>query len=297
MKVAVVQLAYADDLPREEHRVRVADRVGRSGADVDLVVLPELWSVGAFTPRSWPERAEPVDGPTFSVMAAAAARAGCVLHAGTIMEELSAQGESAVRADSERADGRPGSGCHMANTAGVFGPDGSCLTTYRKIHTFGAAGVERDLVRPGEQVCVVDIPVPCPTSAETTVRVGLATCYDLRFPELFRLLAGQGAQMMLVSASWPAVRSEAWRILLQARAMENQVFVVGCGAAGVNGRTAMAGQSLVVGPDGSVLVEALGCSGSDGAPDATMTVDLDLAEVSRVREDFPVLPDRRLDRC
>lgn len=265
MRVALLQVGYdGQDGPARIDRVAELVRAQR---DADLVVLPELWAVGAFRPGRWAERAEGVDGPTVAAIAAAAADAGAVVHAGTIIEAT--------------PDGR------RYNTAVVVGPDGAVLATYRKIHRFGAAGRERDLIAPGSQTVVADVAL----RAGGSVRVGLATCYDLRFPELFRALtrdeAGGRAQLLLVSASWPASRASAWEPLLRARAIENQAVVLGSGAAGTDGSTPMAGGSVVVGPLGDVLARA-------GTGEECLVHDLDLDDVEAVRADFPVLPDRVL---
>lgn len=274
MRVALIQLAYADELPQDVRRAGVAQRVRSVGVQVDLVVLPELWSAGAFTARRWAERAEDLDGPTCTALAEAAAGAGCMVHVGSIIER-----------DEDS----------LYNTAVLLGPDGARRATYRKIHRFGAAGPERDLLAAGEEPVVAEVPL----RAGGNARVGLATCYDLRFPELFRCQVRDGAVITVVAASWPAARSDAWRLLLRARAVENQTFVLGCGAAGVSGRTAMAGASIVLGPSGEELAAAAGAPDEDdgGAPEAVVTCEFDLAEADRVRADFPVLADRRLDRC
>lgn len=281
MRVALLQLAYDDAADLSARRATVADRVRAVGAEVDLVVLPELWLAGAFTPRAWAQRAEPLDGPTYLALADAARDAGCVVHGGSIIEAPPADDEASSQG-------------HLYNTAAVFGPDGGRLATYRKIHRFGAAGMEKELLEPGHEPCVVQLPL----RDGTTFGVGLATCYDLRFPELFRLLARSEPELMILSASWPAARAEAWWPLLRARAMENQAWVLACAAAGVNGKTAMSGASAVFSPLGRVLAELPGPAGDDAlAPDDVLMCDIDPAEATRIRADFPLLADRRLNRC
>lgn len=281
MRVALLQVAYDDEMDLDVRRDAVADRVRRVGRDVDLVVLPELWLAGAFTPKRWAERAEPLDGPTYGALAAAARDAGCVVHGGSIIERPPAD---------EAAAGQG----HLFNTAAVFGPDGTRLAAYRKIHCFGAAGIEKELLEPGDVPCVARVPLRDGTS----VGVGLATCYDLRFPELFRALIRSEPELLLVAASWPAARVDVWSLLLRARAVENQAFVLGCAAGGTSGRTPMSGASAVFGPSGELVAAASGPPGeSAGAPDDMLICDVDPADALRAREEFPVLPDRRLDRC
>jgi predicted amidohydrolase len=118
-------------------------------------------------------------------------------------------------------------------------------------------------------------------------RIGLATCYDLRFPELFRGLVDRGAEVVVVPAAWPQARVAHWILLAQARAVENQYAVVACNTAGAQAGKAMGGRSIVVGPRGDVLGEA----GSSGQ---VLTAEVDLADVARWREEFPVLANRRL---
>lgn len=280
MRIAVLQLAYDDREELDARRSRVADLVRSVGREVDLVVLPELWLAGAFTPQWWAERAESLDGPTCAALAEAAAAAGCVVHGGSLIE--------APTKDEAAAPG------HLYNTAPVFGPDGALLGAYRKIHRFGAGGLERELLQAGEQPCQLRLPLRDGGS----VGAGVATCYDLRFPELFRALARSEPELLIVAASWPAARASVWSLLLRARAVENQAVVLGCAAAGLNGRTPMAGASAVLGPGGDVLAESPGSpDGAAAAPDDVLICEVDPAEASRARADFPVLADRRLDRC
>lgn len=119
------------------------------------------------------------------------------------------------------------------------------------------------------------------------VKVGLSTCYDLRFPELYRKQVDAGAQVFVIPAAWPAARVAAWRTLLQARAIENQVFVIACNTAGTHAGTEMGGNSAIVAPTGEVLAEA-------GRGERTITLDIDLDDVAATRQAFPVLSDRRL---
>lgn len=119
------------------------------------------------------------------------------------------------------------------------------------------------------------------------VKVGLSTCYDLRFPELYRKQVDAGAEVFVIPAAWPAARVAAWRTLLQARAIENQAFVIACNTAGTHAGTEMGGNSAIVSPTGEVLAEA-------GRGERTITLDIDLDDVAAARAAFPVLADRRL---
>jgi predicted amidohydrolase len=120
------------------------------------------------------------------------------------------------------------------------------------------------------------------------VRAGLSTCYDLRFPEIYRRQVDAGAELFVVPAAWPAARVAHWTLLGRARAVENQGVVVQCNTAGTHARTPMGGRSQVVAATGEVLAEAP----HDG--EAVLSVDVDLAATTSYREAFPVLADRRL---
>jgi predicted amidohydrolase len=272
MKVAVVQVAYGDDEPVADRVERVADLV-RAQAGHDLVVLPELWAPGGFSYRLWTDRAERLDGPTVTAMRAAARDAGVVLHAGSIIETAA---EGAPRGEDDRG---------LWNTSVVIGADGEVLATYRKVHRFGFGEGEPQLLEAGVDVVCTD--VPCPASGADDVRLGLATCYDLRFPELFRLLLDGGAQVVVVPAAWPAARVGHWSLLGRARAVEDQVFVVACNTAGTHAGHEMGGSSQVVGPSGEVLAEA-------GTDEQVLSVELDIEGLDGLRRRFPVLADRRL---
>ena len=271
MRVALVQLAYGDGEPVAARTQRVA-RMVRELAGHDLVVLPELWAPQGFAYREWDQRAESLDGPTARAMSAAAADAGVVLHAGSIIE----------RAAPGAPSGAQGRG--LWNTSLVFGPDGALLATYRKVHRFGFGSGEPVLLEAGEQV--VSVRVPSPVSGGE-VPLGLATCYDLRFPELFRRLLDAGAWVCVVPAAWPAARVEHWTLLGRARALENQMFVLACNTAGTHSGHLMGGHSQVLGPGAEVLAQA-------GDGEQVLSVHLDVAGLPAVRAAFPVLGDRRL---
>jgi predicted amidohydrolase len=259
---ALVQIRVDGDEPVAARRERAADLV-RSLAGADLVVLPELWPTGAFAYDLFADEAESAaDGPTARVMARAARDAGVWLHAGSVVE---------------RADGPRGT--ELFNTALVFAPDGTLAATYRKIHRFGFDRGEATLMAAGRE------PV---TVAHPSAVLGLATCYDLRFPELFRRLVDDGAQALVVSAGWPDKRAGHWRLLARARAVENQAHVLACGTAGTHASVPQAGHSMIVDPWGEVLAEA------DGNREQVVRARIDAAEVARVRESFPALKDRVL---
>ena len=269
MRIHVLQVAYGDDEPMADRVERVAGLVAAQ-AGADLVVLPELWAAGGFSYREWADRAELVDGPTVTAIAAAARRTGTVVHAGSIVERAPDGADGA-------ALGPQGRG--RWNTSVLLGPDGGILATYRKIHRFGFGAGEPTLLEAGEEIVTATLP--------GGAVVGLATCYDVRFPELFRRLVDVGARLVLLPAAWPAARVDAWTLLGRARAIEDQFVVVQCNTAGTHAGVTMGGRSQIVTATGEVLAEA-------GDGEDVLVADVDLAEVDAWRARFPVLADRRL---
>lgn len=262
MRVSVLQIAVRPEEPADERRTRVSELVRDQHAS-DLVVLPELWTVGAFAFDKFAEQAEPLDGPTTQAMGAAAADARVWLHAGSVIERAP-QGE-------------------LYNTSLLFAPDGRLHRTYRKIHRFGFDRGEATLLARGEDTVTAVLD----TGAAAAPTAGLATCYDLRFPEQFRLLVDAGAELFLVPAGWPAARRAHWSLLARARAVESQAYVLACGTAGTHAGVEQAGHSVVVDPWGEVLAEA-------GTGEETLVVELDPALVAKTRAEFPALRDRVL---
>lgn len=257
MRASLMQIAVNEGESVESRRRRVASLV-RDQADADLVVLPELWTTGAFAFEEFGREAEPLEGPTYEVMAKAASDAGVWLHAGSIPER--------------DPDGP------LYNTSLLFSPSGDLAAAYRKIHRFGFDKGEAVLMGAGRDLVTARLP-------GTTL--GMATCYDLRFPELFRGLVDAGAETLVVPAGWPERRRAHWTLLAQARAVENQAFVLACGTAGTHAGVPQAGHSIVVDPWGEVLAEA-------GADEEVLTVEFDPGKVTTTREQFPALKDRVL---
>ncbi|WP_151526429.1 carbon-nitrogen family hydrolase [Serinicoccus kebangsaanensis] len=276
MRVAVIQLGYAEGAQESvaARADRAAGLVRSAGAGHDLVLLPELWSAGGFASAEWEERSQDLSGldrgelpPALVPVAEATREIGAVVHTGSVAERTAEPGEE---------------GRHLWNTSVVLDGEGRVRATYRKIHRFGFGGGEPKLMEAGGELVVTDLPAPA-----DGLRAGLSTCYDLRFPELYRAQLDRGAQLFVIPSAWPMARVEHWRLLLRARAIENQCFVVAGNTAGTHAGVEMGGHSAVVDPTGAVLAEA-------GAGEETLSVEIDAGEVERVREGFPVLSDRRL---
>jgi len=263
MRAAVVQLNSTDDHRRN---LEVAEGLVRRAADdgAQLVALPEKWTVlGPGTAIR--ESAEPLDGPALSAAAAWARELGIFLVAGSVPEVVSGQDK-------------------LANTSVMFGPDGERRATYRKIHMFdvdvgGVSYRESELEQAGDRIELGDA---------DEAMVGLTVCYDLRFPELYRILAVRGARVITVpSAFTERTGRDHWEVLIRARAIENQVFMVAAGQIGdAPPHYRSYGRSMIVDPWGVVLAQA---------PDTECFVaaDLDFASQDRIRGRLPSLRHRR----
>jgi len=256
--VACVQLDSSATEAVEDRIERGLELLADAASDADLVVLPELWTVGAFDVEAARDRAEPIDGPLVTALRDVARSTGTWIHGGTFSE---------LGLDGERH-----------NTAVVVDPEGNLSATYPKIHLFGFEGGETTVMSAGDRLVV----------AETAIGdTGLATCYDLRFPELFRDLVDLGATSFVISSGWPSPRIAHWSLLTRARAVENQAYVIACNGVGTHAGVTLGGRSVIVDPTGQVLAEA-------GAGEEVIAASVDLDLVAKWRSDFPVLLDRRL---
>lgn len=261
MRIALAQLTSGPD-PGENLLLAERSTMRAAEAGAQLVVFPEamMRSFG----NSLRDVAEPVDGPWATRMTEIGRAHGICLVAGMFT---------------------PAEGGRVRNTLLVTGPDG-IKATYDKIHLFDAFGFhESDAVVAGDELVVVDV---------AGVSIGLATCYDIRFPGMFTGLAHLGAQVVVVVASWGAGpgKVEQWELLTRARALDSTTFIAACGqAAPTVQMDAVAptgvGHSVVVSPLGTTL----GCLGT--AP-GLLIVDVDPAEVADARQSVPVLTNARL---
>jgi omega-amidase len=252
--VALAQMAIAagrPDLNAAAARTLAAEAAARGA---NLFVLPELWPSGYDLERAVADAAPLDDGP-FALMSELA-REHSFYVVGTALES--------------NPGGRP------FNTAALYGPGGELVGAYRKVHLFAPMG-EREQMTAGDDLPTFDLPWG---------RIALAVCYDLRFPEQWRQYTWAGARLIVIPAEWPVYRVEHWRLLLRARAVENQLFVVGCNRAGADGDGEFGGHSAAVDPWGHVLVEG-------GAEPGLYVATLDLDEVEHARGLFAFLGDRR----
>ena len=268
MRLALAQIAVqAGDVEGNVDRaVAAIERAAADGAD--CVALPEIFDVGYFAFDSYARAAEPLGGPTHERVRQAAVANGVAVLAGTVVEDLEA---SAAAGESVPAPEG------LANTAVLYGADGECRLVYRKHHLFGYDSAEADLLVPGESVPTADL------GGHT---VGVTTCYDLRFPELYRRLLEAGATLVLVPSAWPYPRVEHWKLLPRARALENLLYVGAVNGSATFDDAELVGRSAVYDPWGTPL------AATDDAP-GLVTADCDPRRVAAVREEFPALEDRR----
>jgi deaminated glutathione amidase len=264
MRAAAVQLNSTADFDRNLER---ADRFTRAAAadGAQLVVLPEKWSALG---RGAAQRAgaQPLDGPAVAWARSTARELGIDLVAGSV---------------SERIEGEP----RLRNTSVHVGPDGEVRAAYRKVHMFdvvveGTVYRESEHEDPGAELVV--------SAAADGVQLGLSICYDIRFPELYRILAIRGARVFTVPAAFtvPTTRDH-WEVLLRARAIEDQAFVVAANQIGEHEPGVRSGgRSMIVDPWGLVLARAADVEGH-------IVADLDLAAQARIRRELPALANRR----
>ncbi|MBA3263192.1 MAG: carbon-nitrogen hydrolase family protein [Thermoleophilaceae bacterium] len=264
MRAATVQLQSTNDRDRN---LAAADRLTRAAAadGAELVVLPERLDLRG-TAEDYAAGADTLDGRPVAWAKETARELRIDLVAGSI---------------AERREGHE----RVANTSVHVGPDGDVKTVYRKIHMFDVevGGVE---YRESEHSEPADEIVLSETAGG--VGLGLTICYDLRFPELYRILALRGARIVTVPANFTRVTGEAhWEVLLRARAIENQVFVVAPGQGrGPGAEGDSYGNSMIVDPWGEVLARA----GGEG--ESFVAADLDLARQDEIRKKLPSLSNR-----
>ena len=265
MKVAAVQLNSTAD---RAANLAAADRLTRAAAadGAQLIVLPEKWSaIGDEAElRAGAERLE--DGPAVGWARETARELGVDLVAGSILERVAGREK-------------------LANTSVHVGPEGEIEAVYRKVHMFdvevgGRTYRESDLEEPGEELVL--------SRLAGGVELGMSVCYDLRFPELYRILAVRGARVMSVPAAFTLTTTrDHWETLLRARAIENQAFVIAANQTGEHpGDQRSGGRSMIVDPWGIVLAQAADAPGH-------VVASLDLERQEEIRVSLPSLANRR----
>ncbi len=264
MKVAAVQMNSGAD---RSANLAAADRLTRAASadGASVIVLPEKWTaIGS--DEELLAAAEPLEGPSFQWARATARELGVDLIAGSFCERVPAQSK-------------------LANTCIPVDPGGELRAVYRKIHMFdvevgGREYRESDVEEPGDEVVL--------SRTADGVELGLSICYDLRFPELYRILAVRGALILLVPAAFTLTTTrDHWEALLRARAIENQAFVIAANQVGAHPHGHRSGgRSMIIDPWGVVLAQAPDREGH-------IIAELDLARQREIRAQLPSLENRR----
>ena len=226
-----------------------------SAGHSDLILFPELWSSGYDLKHAG--KYVPVNASVLEVLSGLAVSEKIAI-GGSLLEEVAGQ---------------------FYNTFYLIGIDGQLLAKYSKIHLFRLMNEDRWL-QGGSQSQMASFPWGA---------AGMAICYDLRFPELFRHYALQNAKLICLPSEWPSVRIQHWKVLLQARAIENQMFVAAVNNVGQTGSETFGGASAIISPWGEVLAEG------NGQDESLLSAEVDFDEVARIRQTIPVFQDRRPD--
>lgn len=265
IKAAILQTKVFAD---KEKNIRQLEDILSSGRTegADLVTLPEMFAC-PYETKNFPLYAEPEGGPTWQALSALAAEYGIYLSAGSIPESV------------KRGD--------VYNTAYVFGRDGRQIGKHRKAHMFdiqvsgGQCFRESDTLTPGDQIGCFDTEF---------CRVGLCVCYDFRFPETARLMAQDGAKVILVPAAFNMTTGPAhWELMFRQRAVESQCYVIGTAPARDPGSSYVSwGHSIVVDPWGTVMMQM-------EEKEDVRIVEIDLDYLEKVRRELPLLAHRRTD--
>jgi predicted amidohydrolase len=253
MHIASIQMAVVED-DKAATIAKARERI-RQCRGADLVILPELWNIGFMSFDRYHDEAEDRNGPTLAAMKECAREIGAWIHAGSLVER---------------------EGDRFFNSSFLLTPDGEIAATYRKIHLFPYGSRETELLTPGDRIAVADTPPG---------RMGMATCFDLRFPELFRRMVERGAEFFLVCSAWPEPRLAPWVLFNRVRALENQCALVSANSAGMNRGIRFAGHSMIVDPAGSILA-----GGGEG--ERIVRAEISRSEVANARAEFPALAAR-----
>lgn len=264
LKVGVIQLNISENKEENMNKaLHFIDEAAAKGAEV--VLLPEYVDF-MDEGTDMIKKAEPIPGPTSELFSKKAKAHDIYLNCGSIHEACDAQ--------------------HAYNTSLLFDPNGDIKGKYRKIHLYDAnfedrfSSQESSNIKPGHEIVTVDT---------EHGKFGMSICYDLRFPELFRSLALEGAQLIFVPAAFPHYTgSMYWEALLRTRAVENQLYIVAAGQFGVSKSNVFYGNSLIIDPWGTVVAKAPEMEG--------VTIqDIDLSYVEQVRKNIPTFSHRKPD--
>lgn len=259
-KIALLQVNSSDQDSVDERINRTLNQLAETlKQNPKLTILPELWATGAFLVEETKSQAKQVLDKTIPEIKKLAKTYQTWIHSGSFLEETPSG---------------------TFNTSFLIDDRGEVIAKYRKIHLFGFDQGEATQLLPGSEVVVIPTPIGI---------TGLATCYDLRFPELFRAMIQKGADSFLITSGWPKERLSHWNALLKARAIENQSYVIACNGVGTQGKNNLAGNSQVIDPWGDIQIQA-----EDSAQ--ILFTDIDIQKTNQVREKMPVLADRVINQ-
>ena len=253
MRIASIQLSVVEE--SKEKALDHASEMIRRCRGADLILLPELWNIGFMSFDRYRSEAETQEGPTLTLLRALARELSCHLHTGSFVERR---------------------GDQFYNSSFLLDPTGETLGCYQKIHLFTYQSEEAEILTPGTSITVI------PTAFG---KVGLATCYDLRFPEFFRKMLDQGAEFFLIASAWPYPRLEHWLLLNRTRALENLSYLISSNSAGINRGIRYVGHSQVVDPTGQIIA-------GSGDEECIVWAEVNRDVVLRARAEFPALRDR-----
>jgi predicted amidohydrolase len=251
-KIASIQMNIGDE--SKSQRINRAEILLDHVKDADLVILPEIWNIGYFSFELYEKESEPIDGETVQRMSNKAKEHGFFLHMGSFVEKHYNK---------------------LYNTSLLIDPRGERIACYRKIHLYGYGSMESQILSPGNEVVVVETEIG---------KIGMSTCYDFRFPELFRRMLNNGAELFLVASGWPYPRLEHWIMFNRIRAIENVAFLVSSNCVGINRGVQFCGHSMIVDPWGVILT-------SGGDEECILKAEVDIDKVSQIRKEFPAISD------
>lgn len=254
MKIAIIQFNPTQN-NFEANYLKSIDLLN-SIKQVDLIVMPELWAVGFMNFEQFITSAQKINGPFIKKFQEIAQAKKTNIFMGSFVEECENK---------------------FYNTAVYINKLGELQNYYRKIHLFTHRSKEAEILTPGSQIVVF------PTEFGN---IGLATCYDLRFPEMFRALQTKGADLFIVPAAWPEKRIEHFRLFCQSRAVENLTYVISANCCGGEDNKKLGGHSMVVDPFGEILIE-----GDD--QEKILYSEIDLEKVKYWRTNFSALADKK----
>lgn len=257
-RVLMMQLGVFDHENRSDRLARVEglmEKIAVGNEKPVMIMLPEIWTTGFFNFERYALESESLEGETFSRLAPWAEKIGCYILGGSVVEK----------------DGED-----LYNTSLIIGPGGLLAGSYRKIHLFGYQSQESGILTAGSEVYVLKTDYG---------HWGFSTCYDLRFPELYRCMLDAGADTFFIVAAWPLARLDHWVLFNRVRALENLSYLISCNCAGSLKGQRFAGNSMAVDPWGEIKAAA-------GEDEEILSVEINRNTLAEIRADFPALQDR-----